>query len=100
MAASGVLDPLRRSIESRLGLSTSTFGYASFGRFEAIADRLSAFIDDVATRHTNVSLVGHSLGGLLTRYYAQELDRVPTEPHDVRLDAVLTEAGFLRCVTP
>lgn len=76
MAASGVLEPLRTSIESRLGLSTSTFGYASFGRFEAIADRLSAFVDDVATRHTRVSLVGHSLGGLLTRYYAQELDRV------------------------
>lgn len=33
-------------------------------------------------------------------YAAQEVERVPTEPHDVRLDAVLTEAGLLRCVTP
>ncbi|MDP3232893.1 MAG: 5-formyltetrahydrofolate cyclo-ligase [Myxococcales bacterium] len=33
-------------------------------------------------------------------YAAQELEHVPTEPHDVRLDAVLTEAQFIRCVRP
>lgn len=29
-------------------------------------------------------------------YAAQEVERVPVEPHDVRLDAIVTEQGWLR----
>lgn len=108
MAAPSALDPISQVIEERLGLSVSTFGYAPFGRFESIADRLSSFVDDVATRHAQISLVGHSLGGLLSRYYAQELDRTRVidrvitlaAPHDGTPAAHALPTGLARAMRP
>lgn len=108
MAASGVLGPLRDSVVTRLGLPVSTFGYASIGRFEDIADRLARFVEDVGVRHEHVSLVGHSLGGLLVRYYAQELDRMAlvdrvvtiASPHEGTRAANALPTGLARAMRP
>jgi 5-formyltetrahydrofolate cyclo-ligase len=32
-------------------------------------------------------------------YACQEVERIAAQPHDVRLDAVVTEKGFIRCAT-
>lgn len=108
MAAPNVLVPLRDTIESRAGLPVSTFGYGPFGRFEDIANRLSRLVDDLATRHAQISLVGHSLGGLLSRYYAQELDRTRVvdrvitlaSPYDGTPAANALPTGLARAMRP
>ncbi|MFO0693171.1 MAG: hypothetical protein U0230_06435 [Polyangiales bacterium] len=74
LGASALLDPLATRVRRELGLPTLQFGYGSVGRFESIAERLAAFVEHRVPRGVGVSLVGHSLGGLLCRWYVQELE--------------------------
>jgi pimeloyl-ACP methyl ester carboxylesterase len=73
MAGPAVFDPMRAHVERATSLPTIAFGYPPVGRFEAIAKRLSEFIDRTAPADAALVLVGHSLGGLLARWYLQEL---------------------------
>lgn len=84
-AAGPVFEPLRARVESRLGLPTLDFTYPSSEGFEAIATRLAERLDGLPSQ-TRLDLVGHSLGGLLSRWYVQELGGAP------RVDRLVTLA--------
>lgn len=73
MAAPPVFDPLRRRLASELGWASMAFGYPSYGSFEATAQRLGEALDRHVPASTELILVGHSLGGLLARWYVHEL---------------------------
>lgn len=72
-AAGPVFDPMREHVERALHVSTDHFTYGPIGRFEDVAARFAALADRHARRGP-IDLVGHSLGGLLARWYLQELD--------------------------
>jgi triacylglycerol lipase len=71
-AAGAVFDPLRSLVEERLGVETVEFTYLPTESFTTIVDRLSERLDRIAAR-SRIDLVGHSLGGLISRWYLQEL---------------------------
>lgn len=72
MAAGAVFDPMRAHVEATAAVETLQLTYGPLDRFEAIADRLGSLVR-LASRGRPVTLVGHSLGGLLARWYLQEL---------------------------
>ena len=74
MAGPGVFEPLRRRAEARHTLPTALFGYPSWLRFEAAAERLARFLETAGEGRAPLVLVGHSLGGLLARWWLQEHD--------------------------
>jgi triacylglycerol esterase/lipase EstA (alpha/beta hydrolase family) len=71
-AAGPVFDPMRRHVERTLDVATADFTYGPIGRFEDVAERF-ALLADRHAGHGPIDLVGHSLGGLLARWYLQEL---------------------------
>ncbi len=71
MAAGAVFDPIRDRVEQELRLPTSTVTYGSYKRFETIVDALEKHIAESPARR--VSLVGHSLGGLVCRWMVQHV---------------------------
>ena len=71
-ASAGVLRPLRRNIETAVGAQTATFSYAPGPGVEHIAGRLAKLVDQLPA-HAQVHLVGHSMGGVVARWYVQEL---------------------------
>lgn len=73
LAAGAVFGPMRERVTAELGLPTLDFTYGPFGGFESIADGLAEHIDRHIGRRVTLSLVGHSLGGLVARWYLQEL---------------------------
>lgn len=87
-AAGAVFEPLRCEVERALGVPTLDFTYRSSSSFSTITGELAALLDRVAEGR-RLDLVGHSLGGLVSRWYAQELggarhvDRIVTlaTPH-------------------
>jgi pimeloyl-ACP methyl ester carboxylesterase len=73
LATAGVLRPLRRWIERHTGAHTASFSYVPGPGVDRLATRLGeviALLPDGARVH----LVGHSLGGIVARWYVQELD--------------------------
>jgi triacylglycerol lipase len=54
--------------------------------FTKIVDRFERFVGDEVPTEASISLVGHSLGGLVARWYAQERDR------ERRVDRIVTLA--------
>ena len=73
LAAPAVFDPLRHRITEELGWATRAFGYASFADFEATAQRFAEALESQVPAASELTLVGHSLGGLLARWYVEEL---------------------------
>ncbi len=71
-ATAGVLRPLRERIETDTGALTASFTYAPGTPVVALAERLSELVARVPVR-ARIHLVGHSLGGLVLRYYVQEM---------------------------
>ena len=62
---------------SRAGLGPIYgFEYWTLGKIPSAARRLSEFVEQVRAEHgaDSVDLIGHSLGGIVGRYYAQILD--------------------------
>jgi alpha-beta hydrolase superfamily lysophospholipase len=70
-ASAGVFRPLRARLERR-GVQVATFTHAPGARIARIARRLAAVVDRVAP-DARVTLVGHSIGGIVARYYVQEM---------------------------
>lgn len=72
-ASGAVFLPLRERVERELGVATLEYTYGSRWSFDRItrglAERLGAARRDGVT----LDIVGHSLGGLVTRWYLQEL---------------------------
>jgi pimeloyl-ACP methyl ester carboxylesterase len=71
-AAGPVFDPMRAYIEERVDVGTVDLTYGPFERFDAVAERLAETIERRAEGR-RVDLVGHSLGGIVMRWYLQEL---------------------------
>lgn len=70
-AAGAVFEPLRDRVERELGLPTVDFTYRSSASFSHVSGALAAHLDRM--EGAQIDLVGHSLGGLLSRWYVQEL---------------------------
>lgn len=73
LAAGAVFGPMRDRVSADLGLPTLDFTYGPFGGFVGIAEALAEHIDRHVDRSVTLSIVGHSLGGLVARWYLQEL---------------------------
>jgi triacylglycerol lipase len=73
MASGPVFDPMRLAVTAGTGLATLDFSYGLFEDFETTATRLAETIEKQVPEGVSISLVGHSLGGLLSRWYVQEL---------------------------
>lgn len=72
-AAGPVFEPMRAHVERALDVPTVDFTYGSLSGFARVARDLAAHVDRAAGPHARVDLVGHSLGGLVARWYVQEL---------------------------
>ena len=72
MAAGAVFDPMRAHVEASSAVETLKLTYGPLERFEEIAARLGSLVR-LASRGRPVTIVGHSLGGILARWYVQEL---------------------------
>jgi pimeloyl-ACP methyl ester carboxylesterase len=96
-ATGPVFEPMRRAVEARAGLPGLPFTYSSVSTFERVTTRFARFVDTHVPKACRVSIVGHSLGGLIARWYVQEQggsDRVD------RLVLLATpSAGTARAVT-
>jgi len=71
MASGPVFGPMRAHVEAALDVTTHPLSYRPFDRFEHVALRLRDAVD--ALGDGPVDLVGHSLGGIVARWYLQEL---------------------------
>lgn len=69
-ASAGVFRPLRRRLEEELQASISTFSYPPGPGIVELAARLERQVSELGLERP-IHLVGHSLGGLVMRYYAR-----------------------------
>jgi len=72
-AAGPVFEPMRAHVERHLEVPTADYTYRSLSGFAKVARDLATHVERVAGPHARVDLVGHSLGGLVARWYVQEL---------------------------
>jgi len=71
-ASAGVFRPMRRHLVTDTGATVASFTHAPGAGIERIARSLARIVDRIP-RDCRVHLVGHSLGGLVARWYVQEL---------------------------
>lgn len=72
LAAGPVFEPMRAHLEARARVGTLDLSYGPFERIEDVAERLARIVER-ASAGRPVDLVGHSLGGIVMRWYLQEL---------------------------
>jgi triacylglycerol lipase len=72
LASAGVFRPLRARLERQAGARVATFTHAPCVGVRRIARRLGKLVDGIA-HGTRITVVGHSLGGVVARWYVQEL---------------------------
>lgn len=70
-ATAGVLRPMRRHVEEHAPAHTASFSYAPGPGVDAIAKGLADLVARLPGG-VRVHLVGHSLGGVVARWYLQE----------------------------
>ncbi len=71
-ASAGVFRPMRRHLETVTGAKVASFTHAPGAGIERIARSLARIVERIP-HGCRVHLVGHSLGGLVARWYVQEL---------------------------
>jgi pimeloyl-ACP methyl ester carboxylesterase len=71
-ASAGVFRPMTQGLVEKTGAKVASFTHAPGASIDRIARRLAELVERVPAR-CRVHLVGHSLGGLVARYYVQEL---------------------------
>ena len=72
LASAGVFRPLRRRLEREAGARVATFTHAPGVGIVRIARRLAALVDRIP-EGARITVVGHSLGGVVARWYVQEM---------------------------
>lgn len=71
-ATAGVLRPLRRSLARHRRVHTAAMTYAPGPGVEELAHKLKHLAGELPEK-ARLHLVGHSLGGIVARYFAQEI---------------------------
>lgn len=71
-ASAGVFRPMRRQLLASTSVKVASFTHAPGAGVERIARSLARLVDRIP-KDCRVHLVGHSLGGLVSRWYVQEL---------------------------
>ena len=71
-ATAGVFDPLERRLERGGSVPLASFTYGPTRTFPSLIDELAACLAGLP-RSSRIHLIGHSLGGVLARWYVQEL---------------------------
>jgi triacylglycerol lipase len=84
LASAGVFRPLRARLEREAGARVATFSHAPLVGIRRIARRLAAVVDRIP-RGTRIIVVGHSLGGVVARWYVQEMGGHERVAHTVSL---------------
>jgi triacylglycerol lipase len=72
MASAGVFRPLRRRLERDAQAKVATFSHAPGAGVRRIAQKLAEVVDGIPSG-TRIHVVGHSLGGVVARWFVQEL---------------------------
>ncbi len=72
LASAGVFRPLRVRLEREAGARVATFTHAPGVGIRRIARRLAELVDRFPPS-VRVTVVGHSLGGVVARWYVQEM---------------------------
>ena len=71
-ASAGVFRPMKRMLVTSTGAKVASFTHTPGAGIERIAHSLARIVEKVP-RQCRLHLVGHSLGGLVARWYVQEL---------------------------
>jgi triacylglycerol lipase len=71
-ATAGVMRPLRKQLEKYDGMHTATMTYAPGPGIATLARQLAEVLAGLPD-YVHIHLLGHSLGGVVTRWFAQEL---------------------------
>lgn len=71
-ATAGVLRPMRRAVELEAPAFTASLSYAPSAGVVSVAHRLAELVRALPSG-VRVHLVGHSMGGVVVRWYVQEL---------------------------
>lgn len=71
-ASAGVWRPMKRALAQATGAKVASFTHAPGAGIDRIARSLANIVERIP-RGCRVHLVGHSLGGLVVRWYVQEL---------------------------
>ncbi len=72
LATAGVFRPLRVRLERDADARVASFSHAPGLGVRRIADQLASLVDRIP-HGTRIHLVGHSLGGVVARWYVQEM---------------------------
>jgi triacylglycerol lipase len=72
LASAGVFRPLRAKLERDAGARVATFTHAPCVGVQRIAKQLAQIVDRIP-RGARITVVGHSLGGVVARWYVQEM---------------------------
>ncbi len=72
LASAGVFRPLRQRLERECGTEIASFSHVPGATVPSIAFSLGKLIARLP-RAARIHIVGHSLGGVVARYYVQEL---------------------------
>jgi triacylglycerol lipase len=73
LASAGVFRPMRARLERQTTARVATFTHAPCAGIRRIARRLAEVVERVPLG-TRITVIGHSLGGVVARWYVQEMD--------------------------
>jgi len=73
LATAGVFRPMRARLEREAGARVATFTHAPGAGVKRIAKQLARVVEKIP-EDARVHIVGHSLGGVVARYFVQELE--------------------------
>jgi alpha-beta hydrolase superfamily lysophospholipase len=73
LATAGVFRPMKRRLERELGARVASFTHAPGVGVKRIAKQLEGLIERIPLG-ARIHVVGHSLGGLVARWYVQEME--------------------------